>query len=361
MATQHMPAASNQNVPQFDPVKPCELQCYFNEVAQLFCDCSITDETDKKFHTVHYLDCDTVDTWKQLLEYDAVHSYDAFKEAVHKLYPGSRLGSKWSISDLDKLIGETACIGLVTSEDIAQYYRSFFNISEYLVGQGIIVCSDQSRMFIRVFRADQLEWILNRLSIAVPNQAANVPYSLDAIHKAIDFIFDGPACYFQLLPNFSFHNAASSSPLYSPYVLYAAPAAPAPASISVPSAPAIKTEDFGALFKRMTQTIITALGTTHREPSAPCTYGNDTCNGCRQTGHYITDCPTIERLVNEGKCRRNAEGRIVLPGGAWSMKESAVTFRYTAPDISDLRSFSADHSFEHCLLPWTSRSLEIVA
>ena len=88
MATQHMPAASNQNAPRFDPAKPRELQRYFDEVVQLLRDCSITDEADKKFHTVRYLDCDTADTWKQLPEYDAAHNYDAFKEAVWKLYPG---------------------------------------------------------------------------------------------------------------------------------------------------------------------------------------------------------------------------------------------------------------------------------
>ena len=183
-------------------------------------------------------------------------------------------------------------IGLVTSEDIARYYCSFFNISEYLVGQGVIARLDQSRMFVRVFQADQLECILNHLSIAVPNQAANVPYSLDDIHKAIDFIFNGPARYFQPLPDFSFHNAVVSSPLYSPYVPYAVPTALALAPPSVPSAPAIKTEDFRELFECMTQTIITAIGSAWREPSAPRTYGNDTCNGCGQTGHYITDCPT---------------------------------------------------------------------
>ena len=67
----------------------------------------------------------------------------------------------------------------------------------------------------------------------------------------------------------------------------------------------------------MMQMIITAIGTTCKEPSAQCTYGNDTCNGCGQTGHYITDCPIIECMINEGKCRRNIEGRIVLPGGGW--------------------------------------------
>ena len=151
MATQHMPAASNQNAPRFDPAKPRELQCYFDEVAQLLHNCSITDEANKKFHTVRYLDCDTADTWKQLPEYEAAHNYNAFKEAVCKLYPGSQLGSKWSISDLDKLIGKTVRIGLVTSEDIARYYCSFFNISEYLIEQGVIARSDQSRMFVRVF------------------------------------------------------------------------------------------------------------------------------------------------------------------------------------------------------------------
>ena len=140
-------------------------------------------------------------------------------------------------------------------------------------------------MFVRVFQADQLKRILNRLSIAVPNQPANVPYSLDDIREAIDFIFDGPACYFQPLPDFTFHNAVSSSPLHSPYAPYAGPAAPALAPSSAPSATAIKTEDFGALFERMTQTIITVIGSTRKEPSAQRTYGNDTCNGCGQTGH----------------------------------------------------------------------------
>ena len=141
---------------------------------------------------------------------------------------------------------------------------------------------------------------MNCLSIAVPNQAANVPYSLDDIHEAIDFIFNRSACYFQLLPNFTFHNAVSSSPLNSPYAPYAVPALVPP---SVPNAPAIKTEDFGALFEHMTQMIITATGTTWREPSIQRTYGNDTCNSCGQTGHYITDCPTIECMINKDKCR----------------------------------------------------------
>ena len=133
------------------------------------------------------------------------------------------------------------------------------------------------------------------------------------------FSTDPPATssHFQPLPDFTFHNAVSSSPLHSLYAPYAAPAAPALVPSSAPSATAIKTEDFRALLERMTQTIITAIGTTRKEPSGQCTYGNDTCNGCGQIGHYIPDCPLIERMINEGKCRRNVEGCVVLPGGSW--------------------------------------------
>ncbi|KAF8229249.1 hypothetical protein L208DRAFT_1082570, partial [Tricholoma matsutake] len=294
-----MPSASNQNAPCFDPMKPREFQKYFDEVAQLLRDCNITDETDQKFHTVRYVDSNTADTWKHLTEYGTMHNYATFKDAVRKLYPGSHDGSKWSISDLDKLIGETAHVGLMTAEDIAHHYQLFFNISEYLVGQGILACSDQSRMFVRVFQPDQLKHILNRLSIAVLNQAANVPYSLDTIHDAIDFIFDGPGRYFQPLSEFSSQGTVSFSP-YAPYPAYSS---------------CCKTEDFNTLFECMTQTIIMALNTSQRDFSNPTQRANDTCNGCSQICHYIPDCETIERLTSEGKCQRNAEGRVVLLGG----------------------------------------------
>ena len=149
----------------------------------------------------------------------------------------------------------------------------------------------------------------------------------------MDFIFDGPAHYFQPLPDFTFHKAVSSSPLYSPYAPYAVPAAPALVPPSALSAPAIKTEDFGALLECMTQMIITAIGMTCREPSAQRTYGNDTCNGCRQTGHYITDCPTIECMINEGKCRQNVEGHVILPGGGWVPR--AIPGKHLAEHIEE--------------------------
>ena len=101
--------------------------------------------------------------------------------------------------------------------------------------------------------------ILNHLLITVPNQAANVPYLLDAIRDTIDFIFDGPGRYFQPLSDFSLQGAALSPPLFSLYVPYPAHITPAPQL--TPSPPVVKTKDFNTLFKCMTQMIITALNT----------------------------------------------------------------------------------------------------
>ena len=157
---------------------------------------------------------------------------------------------------------------------------------------------------------------MNHLLVAIPNQAENFPYSLDVIHGAIDFIFDGPGRYFHLLSKILLHGTVSSSPLFPPYALYPAYVVPAPQP--TPSPPVVRTEDFNTLFKHMTQMIITALNTPHHDNSNSAPHvNNNTCNGCGQLGHYIPDCNMIEQLISEGKCRCNAEGHIVLPGGSF--------------------------------------------
>ena len=110
-------------------------------------DAGIVEDADKKFQIVRYTDIDTADTWKQLPEYQARKMFEEFKEAVQGLYPGSRDGTRWTMGDLDQLLGETTRLKIMTVEDLGIFYQNFFNITEYLKQQGIILSIKPKQIF----------------------------------------------------------------------------------------------------------------------------------------------------------------------------------------------------------------------
>ncbi|KAF8228389.1 hypothetical protein L208DRAFT_1291567, partial [Tricholoma matsutake] len=42
------------------------------------------------------------------------------------------------------------------------------------------------------------------------------------------------------------------------------------------------------------------------------------CIFCGLTGHFISDCLVCQSCINEGKCKKNTEGKIVLPNGQFT-------------------------------------------
>ncbi|KAF8219341.1 hypothetical protein L208DRAFT_1341241 [Tricholoma matsutake] len=42
------------------------------------------------------------------------------------------------------------------------------------------------------------------------------------------------------------------------------------------------------------------------------------CIFCGLTGHFISDCLICQSYINEGKCKKNTEGKIVLPNGQFT-------------------------------------------
>jgi hypothetical protein len=73
------------------------------------------------------------------------------------------------------------------------------------------------------------------------------------------------------------------------------------------------------MFERFAQTIIVAMNARPSDkPSQenrPPNYGN--CNFCGELGHFISQCPKLALYISQGKCKRNAEGKIVLPSGTF--------------------------------------------
>jgi hypothetical protein len=150
--TTTMPACGHSTAPKFDPTQPRELRRYFDELDMLFAAWGITDSDQMKRYACHYLDIDSAELWESVPEFTTGISFNTFWTAIHKLYPGSENDRKWSILDMDKLVGEQLRIGIFDASDLGMYYRSFYNITQFLRTKNRISDTEQSRAFVRGFQ-----------------------------------------------------------------------------------------------------------------------------------------------------------------------------------------------------------------
>jgi hypothetical protein len=149
-----MPPRGNGSAPKFTPDAPRELQRYFKELELLFGPAQIVDDAEKKKHTCQYVDINTADLWEAIPEFDGTKTFDDFKSAIFKLYPGSESERKWTIANMDKLVGEQLRVGILDVSDLGNYYRVFYTITQFLLTKNCISEAEQSRAFIRGFQLD---------------------------------------------------------------------------------------------------------------------------------------------------------------------------------------------------------------
>jgi hypothetical protein len=117
-----MPPRGHGSAPKFTPDVPRELQRYFKELGLLFGPAQIVDNAEKKKHACRYVDIDTADLWEAIPEFDGTKTFDEFKSAIFKLYPSSESERKWTIADMDKLVGEQLRMGILDVSDLGNYY-----------------------------------------------------------------------------------------------------------------------------------------------------------------------------------------------------------------------------------------------
>ncbi|KAF8237967.1 hypothetical protein L208DRAFT_1244671, partial [Tricholoma matsutake] len=276
---------------------------YFEELELLFPTCSVTESNLMKKHTCHYLDIDSSKLWESLPEYQPGTSFNEFRTAVHKLYPGSEDDRKWSISDMDKLVGEQLSVVIFDANNLGMYYRAFYNINHFLRAKNGILEAEQSRAYVRGFQPGLWTRIARRLKLKFPDHYPDDPYPLNDIHDAAKFVLAGSNT-----SNSVIHQLTSSSHLTSNVGNMVT---------SSPGTITIKTEDLNGMFERFASTIATHITGTKN----PCTNSADRqahintllCIFCGLSGHFIPDCMVFQSYLNEGKCKRNMEGKIVLP------------------------------------------------
>ena len=80
-------------------------------------------EEAKKSHACRFVDVDTSELWESLPAFSNQNQdFTAFVKAVHALYPGSEEERKWSVANMDKLVGEQSRLGVISLGDLGKYY-----------------------------------------------------------------------------------------------------------------------------------------------------------------------------------------------------------------------------------------------
>jgi hypothetical protein len=134
MTTPSMPSRGDRNAPTFDSAKPRELPRHFSDLEYHFTRCNITDDAQKKSHATRFLTVRDQDAWESLTEFTTpTTSYEDFKAAVLKLYPGTDADRKYSLADLDTLVGTHVRTGIHSKGDFSEFYRDFSAISTSII------------------------------------------------------------------------------------------------------------------------------------------------------------------------------------------------------------------------------------
>ncbi|KAJ7660652.1 hypothetical protein DFH06DRAFT_1268967 [Mycena polygramma] len=291
-----MPARGDRNAPQFDSTKPRELQRYFTDLEYHFTRSNVTDGAEKKKHATRFLGVDDQEVWEALEEFKAAHTYADFKAAVLKLYPGNDTDRKYSLADLDSLVGQYARVGILSKGDYSEFYRQFIVITKYLIQRQRLSLTEQSRAFRRAIAPPNLwERVERRLQVKKPDVHPEDPYDIADLNEAVEFALA----------------TTSNSPVSS-----------ATSQVSASqSMPDVKAEPITALLESMNGLIkvLTAQQQSRPppNPNPPRNRDDMSCSYCSENGHFIIRCPHVEEDIQAGKCKRNADGRVTLPSGAF--------------------------------------------
>lgn len=286
----------DRNAPTFDPEKPRTLERYFDDLETHFARSGVTDETDKKKYAVKFVSIDVADLWEVLPEYeDPATTYNNFKAAILKLYPGTQSGKRYAKADLEHLVDRWQSRGIANLGEWSEYYREYLQISRYLVAQGKLAADEQKRLCIKGVSGESRQKLDARLAIVKSDVHPSDGYEVQDIHQAMEFILHGTS-----------RNPPSKTE-------------------SIPGQVTVKTEDLSNLLSTIAKAVANPPAQSAPAPyvHAPQASGSGTgapnpflCHYC-DGEHRMSDCAVRAEDERIGRIKRNNEGRVILPGGGF--------------------------------------------
>ena len=190
----HMPMCGDHGSPQFNPEKPHELCCFFEDLKFHFMWSHIVDKEEMKQHALQFVDCDTTELWEILPEFtNATASYQKFVNAMYKLYLGLDAERRWSIGDMEKFVGEASRVGISSLANLGKNHREFIIMTTFLIAKNHISATERSQAFARGFPQKLWMKVAHRLQLKFPDHFPDYPYILEQIHNATWFILHSTA------------------------------------------------------------------------------------------------------------------------------------------------------------------------
>ena len=143
-----MPLRKEHTAPTFDPSRSRELPRYFEDLEELMDRAHITDNSQKKKHTVYYVNFATEQQWKAIPEFeDPSISYKEFKQAILGYYPEASDDYIYSRRDLDLLVSRHQHLGITSVKDLADYNLPFMAITSWLIEKQQLDNLEQRRAY----------------------------------------------------------------------------------------------------------------------------------------------------------------------------------------------------------------------
>ncbi|KAJ8463433.1 hypothetical protein ONZ45_g17580 [Pleurotus djamor] len=118
-------------------------------------------------------------------------TWDTFKEAVYKLYPGSKNGSRYTRGDLLRIASARAATPMRSHLDLGTYQCSFLPAANWLLEHHEISETDVGTIFIRGMDPELKREVHRRLIITLHDHHPNSPYSFKDIREAAAFVLGG--------------------------------------------------------------------------------------------------------------------------------------------------------------------------
>ncbi|KAG1831469.1 hypothetical protein EV424DRAFT_1534150 [Suillus variegatus] len=273
-----MPLREAESVPKFDGM-PARLIPYFEEVKILAGYASL-NATQTIKAALRYAPTSESEIWV-LLPTVAGQDWNKFVKEVKAMYLGCESNHCFSRADLENLCSENAHIPMRSQEELRQYYREFFKISQHLITNKRLADLKCDHLFLEGIHATANMAIKQRLEIQLTSHHLEDPYMLSDMYAAAIFLLPSITSTAVPLPS----STSRTTTLSLAYPLRATQSTP----VQQPSQGVVVKQEYNL-----------------RQ--------NNGCYFC-SGDHFARECQTRKDYVLEGKVKWNEEGKLVMPDG----------------------------------------------